>query len=111
MGKGEYLGEFELVVLMSLARLERDAYGMDIYDEIKKETGRDVAIPTVYVTLARLEKKGYVASKMGESTAERGGKAKKYYRVEPDGVVALKRSIAMLGRLAEGVRLDRIASS
>lgn len=103
MGKGGYLGEFELVVLMALARLEADAYGMAIFDEIRAVTGREVAIPTVYVTLTRLEKKGYVSSTVGEPSTERGGRAKKFYRLEPSGRLALNRSLKMLGRLAEGL--------
>jgi len=103
MGKGEYLGEFELVVMLSLARLKENAYGMTIHDEIHDVTGRDVAIPSVYVTLARLEKKGYVSSELGPPTAERGGRAKKYYRLEPLGSQALSQSLDMLGRLSKGI--------
>lgn len=103
MGKGEYLGEFELVVLMALARLDHDSYGMEIFDEIREVTGREVAIPTVYVTLTRLEKKGYVSSDIGEPSAERGGRAKKFYRLEAPGRAAVHRSLQMLGRLADGV--------
>jgi DNA-binding PadR family transcriptional regulator len=110
MGKGDYLGEFELVVLLALSRIDGDAYGMAIYDEIRKVTGRDVAIPTVYVTLTRLEKKGFVASELGESTAERGGRAKKFYRLKPDGAAALNRSLDMLDRLSKGMRAGTVPS-
>lgn len=103
MGKGDYLGEFELVVLLALARLSADAYGMAIFDEIRDVTGREVAIPTVYVTLTRLEKKGYVSSDVGEPSPERGGRAKKFYRLEAAGRDALNRSLQMLGRLADGL--------
>ncbi len=103
MGKGEYLGEFELVVMLSLARLKDEAYGMTIHDEIHEVTGRDVAIPSVYVTLTRLEKKGYVSSRLGAPTAERGGRAKKFYRLEPLGSQALSQSLDMLERLSKGV--------
>ncbi len=96
MGKGDYLGEFELVVLLALSRIDGEAYGMAIYDEIRNVTERDVAIPTVYVTLTRLEKKGFVSSELGESTAARGGRAKKSYRLEPDGSAALNRSLEMI---------------
>lgn len=103
MGKGDYLGEFELVVLLTLARLEGDAYGMTIYDEIADVTGRDVAIPTVYVTLTRLEKKGYLSSELGEPAPERGGRAKRFYRLKREGRAALTRSLDMLGSLAKGL--------
>jgi len=110
MGKGEYLGEFELVVMLSLVRLKDNAYGMTIHDEIHDVTGRDVAIPTVYVTLARLEKKGYVSSELGSPTAERGGRAKKFYRLEPLGSQALSQSLEMLGRLSQGIATGALKS-
>ncbi len=108
MGKGEYLGEFELVVMLSLARLKVEAYGMTIHDEIHEVTGREVAIPSVYVTLTRLEKKGYVTSQLGSPTAERGGRAKKYYMLEPLGSRALDRSLDMLGRLSKGIAIGAL---
>lgn len=101
----DYLGEFEQVVLLALARLKGDAYGMTIHEEIFETTGRDVAIPAVYVTLSRLEKKGYVASDVGAGGVERDGRARKFYQVTPSGAGALERSRAMLDRLWDGVRL------
>lgn len=106
MSKGEYLGEFELVVLLALARVGNDAYGVSIYEEIQRITRRDTSIPAVYVTLARLEKKGLVSSRVGEPTGDRGGRAKKFFQVEPAGADALKRSRDMLERLWEGVELE-----
>ncbi len=106
MSKGDYLGEFELVVLLALARLGNDAYGVSIYEEIQRITGRDASVPAVYVTLTRLEKKGLVSSRVGEPTGERGGRAKKFFQVEPAGADALKRSRDMLDRLWEGVELE-----
>ncbi len=103
MARGDYLGEFELVVLLGLARLEDEAYGMAIFEEIKRVTGRDLTVPAVYVTLNRLEKKGYVNSRTGESSALRGGRARKYYRVTPEGSRALDASQEMLSRLWHGV--------
>ena len=102
MGKGDYLAEFEQVVLLALARIGEDAYGMTIHDEILRTTGRDVAIPSVYITLSRLQDKGYVSSRTGEPTAKRGGRAKKYYRLEPLGVGALERSRHLLDQLWDG---------
>jgi DNA-binding PadR family transcriptional regulator len=92
MGKGEYLGEFEQLVLLALATLGADAPGRDVYEEITRTTGRDVAVTAVYVTLSRLHKKGYVSAAMGEATPERGGRAKKLFRLEPEGAEALKRA-------------------
>ena len=105
MTKRDYLGEFELVVLLALARLDEAAYGMSIYDEILDTTGRDVSIQAVYVTLNRLEKKGYVASQVGDATDDRGGRPRKYYSLEPVCVTALRNSRAMYDSLWAGVRL------
>ena len=103
MGTRDYLGEFELVVLLGLARLDDEAYGMTIQQEIHGVTGRNPSIPSVYVTLNRLEKKGYVNSRTGESSALRGGRARKYYRVTPEGSRAIDASQEMLSRLWHGV--------
>ena len=105
MTKGTYLAEFEQVVLLALARIDGDAYGMTIYDEILSTTGRESSIPSVYVTLARMEEKGYVSSHTGEPTAKRGGRAKKYYRLEASGADALRRSRQMIDQLWQGVDL------
>ena len=105
MGKGDYLGEFEQTVLWALARCGEPAYGMTIHDAILEATGRDVSIPSVYVTLARLEKKGLVSSREGDPTPARGGRAKKFYRILPAGIRALRESRAMLENLWKGVRL------
>ena len=90
--------------MLGLARIDEEAYGMTIFEEIHRVTGRDLSIPAVYVTLNRLEKKGYVASRTGEPTAERGGRAKKFYRLTDGGLAALEASQDMLSRLWQGVR-------
>jgi DNA-binding PadR family transcriptional regulator len=76
---------------------------MAIHDEILVTTGRVVSIPAVYVTLGRLEEKGYVSSRTGEPTAQRGGRAKKFFRLEPAGEEALQRSRDLADRLWEGI--------
>lgn len=103
MAKGEYLGEFELVVLLTLPHLGEEAYGMTIRVEIEERTERPVSIGAVYTTLRRLERKGLVASELGEPSPSRGGRAKKFFKLEPAGVEALERSRAMFARLWEGV--------
>ena len=90
MGGREYLGEFELVVLLSLARLGPDANGATINREILDATGRDVSIPAVYVTLKRMERKGLVASSL-EAGAE-GRRATRNYRLLEEGRAAIDRS-------------------
>jgi len=109
MGKGEYLGEFEQIVLLALARLGENAYGVAIHEEILATTGRDVSIPAVYVTLSRLEDKGYVSSHTGEPTPTRGGRARRFYRIERAGVQALEQTKTMLDRLWRGVQFPRTA--
>ena len=85
MPRGGYLGEFELMVLLALMRLGDDAYGVPISLEIEQRTGREVALGSVYAALDRMEEKGLVASRVGDPTAERGGRAKRYFRVtDPD---------------------------
>ena len=92
MGKGDYLGEFEQLVLLALATCGEGSPGRAVYEEIARATGRDVAVTAVYVTLNRLQKKGYVSAEMGPSTPERGGRAKKLFRIDAAGAEALKRS-------------------
>jgi DNA-binding PadR family transcriptional regulator len=80
------LGAFDLMVLLALLRLDEEAYGVTIAKSIEDSTGQSVAIATLYVTLGRLERKGLIASRLGEPTAERGGRAKRYFRVTAKGV-------------------------
>lgn len=104
MTSREYLGEFEHVVLLALARRGGPAHGAAIYREILETTGRDVSIPAVYVTLKRLERKGLVASKMtGPSDGRRGTRD---YVVLPPGRKALARSRALLERLWDGLGVE-----
>jgi DNA-binding PadR family transcriptional regulator len=106
MAKGEYLGEFEQIVLLALVRLTDNAYGMTIRGEIEKRTRREVSIGAVYATLERLEAKGYVSSWLADPTAERGGRAKRFFRLEPAGAAAVRRSREMLTRMWEGLEID-----
>ena len=97
------LGEFEQLVLLALLRQGADAYGVSICREIGDRTGRDVSLGGVYKTLERLEDKGLVASRIGEPTAERGGRRKKHYRLLAAGQRALKQSLSALGRMTAGL--------
>src|ERR1700722_16356350 len=90
MPKRNYLGEFELMVLLALMRLGEDAYGVPISREIEKCSGREVALGSVYAALERLEEKGLVTSELGEPTAERGGRAKRSFRPTPSGLRAAR---------------------
>jgi DNA-binding PadR family transcriptional regulator len=105
MAKGEYLGEFEHIVLLSLLRLSEGSHGAMIRREIESVTGRSSAIGAVHATLERLERKGFVTSWIGEPTAERGGKAKRHFKIEAAGVTVLKRARTALDRLHAGLSL------
>lgn len=87
--KKSYLGEFEQIVLLALVRLRNNAYGMTIRQEIEARAHRVVSIGAVYTTLERLEEKGLVSSRKGEATAQRGGRAKRYFKIEAPGIRAL----------------------
>ena len=82
MGR-EQLGEFEHFVLLAVARLGQEAYGVPIVDELERQTGRRVSRASVYVALKRLEAKALIHSTMGDPTPERGGRAKRYFQISP----------------------------
>jgi len=88
--KGTHLGEFEEIVLLSVAILGDDAYGNSVKDEIKKRLGRNPSIGALHASLGRLEEKGYLESWEGETTPERGGRRKRYYKVTKTGAKALQ---------------------
>ena len=96
------LGTFEHQVLSILLQQPRDAYGVMIADRIAERTGREVSIGALYTALDRLERKGFVTSWWGEPTAERGGRRKRYYRIEAPGIAALNRADAVLAQFAGG---------
>lgn len=96
MGKGQYLGEFELVVLLALARQEGAAGGMRIYDTIVELTGRDVSAPAVYVTLTRLAAKGLAEAADADGAEAR---VRRVFRLTPAGARAIDQSRQMLGSL------------
>ena len=98
-----FLGGFELLVLLALIQLGEDAYGVPIAEAIEKSSGRDVAIGSVYITLERLEQKGLAASRLGEPTAERGGRAKTYFRVTANGLREVRQAQRTLVTLWKGV--------
>ena len=89
------LGDMEHLVLLGILRLGPDAYGIPILDEVSARSGREVSRATVYVALKRLEQKGLVTSRLGESTPERGGRAKRFFKIKPSGLKALRESREM----------------
>ena len=100
-----YLGEFEQIVLLAVVRLAEDAYGVPIRREIEKRAGRKVTVGSLYSTLDRLEAKGYLSSWFADPTAERGGRSRRYFRVERPGIEALALTKGMFDRMWKGVRL------
>lgn len=97
------IGEFEKLVLLAILRLREQAYGAAVLDELERRTGRSVSDGAVYVALRRLEEKGLVESRAGEARAERGGRPRKYFTVQPDGLKALRESRAAWDALAKGL--------
>ena len=98
------LGEFEQLVLMAVIRLGSEAYGMKIHQVLETTAGRKSSFGALYTTLDRLEDKGYVSSSVGESTPERGGRAKKYFQIEAPGSAALRESLNAISRMAKGLK-------
>jgi PadR family transcriptional regulator PadR len=103
MRKREYLSQLELMVLLAVMSPTGDAYGVVISREIAEKSGREVALASVYATLERLERKGLITSSLGEPTAERGGRARTYYRATSAGIQEARQAHATLLRLSADV--------
>ncbi|HUA01939.1 MAG TPA: helix-turn-helix transcriptional regulator [Candidatus Aquilonibacter sp.] len=104
MPKRDYLSEFELMVLLAVLRLGDEAYGVPISREIEQQSGREVALGSVYAALERLEEKDLVQSEFGEPTPQRGGRAKKYFRVTRKGLREARQARNALLNLWQGLR-------
>lgn len=106
MGRTSGLGEFEQAVLLAILLLRGNAYGVLIRRHLTERLEREVSFGAVYATLERLETKGYLSSWIGGATAERGGRSKRYYKIEAPGQRALRdaknRAAALWGALPEG---------
>src|SRR5262249_2394870 len=101
-----YLGELELFVLLAVQRLGGNAYGVTVRDLLHTETRRDLTLGTVYKSLSRLEAKGYLSSREGDPTPERGGRRKRLYELEALGARAVAQWLGALRRLAGGKRRE-----
>ena len=97
-----FLGEFEHLVLATALRL-KDGYGAELVRELETRARRDVQGGALYATLDRLERKGYLTSRMGDPDPRRGGRPKRFVQVTPDGVRALAEQRAALLRVWEGL--------
>jgi PadR family transcriptional regulator PadR len=98
------LGSLEHIVLLAVMRLGSNAYGMTVRREIEKATGRDISIGAVYATLGRLESKRFVRSYAGEPTAERGGRAKRYFGMTTEGKAALRNTHEIIMKMSAGIK-------
>jgi PadR family transcriptional regulator, regulatory protein PadR len=99
------IGEFEVLVLMAVLRLGDGGYAPAVRTEIERRTGRAVSRGAVYVTLGRLETKGLLASRAADEQAETGGRPRRYYRVSPKGVKAIRRTLAAIEQMSNGLAL------
>ena len=105
MGNNRLLGGFESLLLLAVLRLGERAYGVTIRQELMDKAGKDVAVGAIYTGLDRLERKGLVDSSLGEPTAERGGRAKRFYRVTATGLRALNNKQQAVEGMLDGVDL------
>jgi len=103
MRKRDYLGQLELMVLLAILQAGDDAYGVPIAREIEEITTREVALGSIYAALERLEAKGLVTSSMGDPSPERGGKAKRYFRLTGKGVREVRDTRRTLKKLWSGL--------
>jgi PadR family transcriptional regulator, regulatory protein PadR len=103
MAQRSYLGEVELMVMLAVLRLGGNAYGVPISRALEESSGREVSVGSVYATLERLEQKGFIASSVGEPTPERGGRAKRYFRVTTRGLRAVRETRQALISLWRGL--------
>lgn len=103
--KGSHLGEFEFLVLAALLQSGDESYGVEVRRTIESTIDRELSMGAVYSTLDRLERKGHVASRFGDPTPERGGKAKRYFRVTASGRKALEKSVQERALMTRGLEL------
>ena len=112
----DQLGRLEQLLLFAVLRLDDDAYGATIRRELRERTGRSLTTGAIYTTLRRLQDRGFVTSWVGQPTAERGGRRKKFYRLEEAGLRALDRSWSEVREMSAGLsaklnrRLDKVRS-
>ena len=97
--KGTHLGEFEEIVLLVIAALQQEAYGLGIKKELEEQTNRTVTISAVHAACNRLADKGFLSAEFGERSAKRGGKRKKIYAVTMKGQQALQNAYTLRQKL------------
>lgn len=100
---GRVLGGFEQLVLLALFRLGDGTHGAEIRREIERRTGREASTGALYTTLERLERRGLVSCSLGSPTPQRGGRRRKLYVMEAEGVSALQDSFHAFTQMADGL--------
>ncbi len=108
MPKGDFVGEFELYVMLALARPETEGYGMNLRQAIEARTGRNIAIGAIYATLGRLEDKGLVRHSWSDPQPVPGGRARKQFALTPAGARSLKHSATMMTSMMKDVPLNSL---
>ena len=101
-----FLAEFEMYVMLAVAQLGDEAYGLAVRKCIETRTERPVSVGALYTTLARLESKGFLILRDPDATSGRRGRPRRYCALTPEGQRATRHSLSMLGRMAEGVCLE-----
>ncbi len=101
-----FLAEFEMYVMLAVAQLGDEAYGLAVRKCIESRTNRPVSVGALYTTLARLESKGHLVQRDPDSSSGRRGRPRRYCHLTPEGRRAVQHSLSMLGRMAEGASLE-----
>jgi PadR family transcriptional regulator PadR len=101
-----YLGEFEELVLLTIANLGDQAYGLSILRDINERANRNLSMGAMHSTLTRLEEKGFLSSYMGEPTKERGGRRKRYFEITTPGITALSEMKSLRDELWSGSKIN-----
>jgi PadR family transcriptional regulator PadR len=99
MTNRSYLGEFELMLLLAVVHLGEEAYGVPISRDLERNRGRSVSVGSVYAALERLQGKGLIVSDLGDPTPERGGKAKRYFRITKEGLQQIHETRRVLTKM------------
>jgi PadR family transcriptional regulator PadR len=106
MSRTPSIATFELYVMLALARLGDEAYGITVRQEIEERTGRPISIGAVYATLGRLDEKGLISFRISDPLPIKGGRSRKYFHLTRQGRLALRHSTAIIGRMTEGLDLS-----
>jgi len=101
-----YLGEFEELVLLTIANLADEAYGMALLRDINERANRNLSLGAMHSTLTRLEEKGFITSYLGEPTNERGGRRKRYFELTANAIAALNEMKSLRDELWSNAKIN-----